>query len=132
MRENYLRLTVEITAFQDDIDTFLSVNSAKFNEKGRTFIRNLIKNKDFLSHPEVPTDNNGSERAVRNMKVKTKISDQFRNKEGKVADRFAGICSVIDTTIKNGKSVYSTLLMPSQLLTLFNMNLSVANSHKIF
>ncbi|MDR1882524.1 MAG: transposase [Prevotella sp.] len=63
----------------------------------------------FLYHPEVPPDNNGSERATRNIKVKTKVSGQFRNKDGKRADRFARIRSVIYTAIKNGQEVYPTL-----------------------
>jgi hypothetical protein len=52
---------------------------------------------------------NGSERAIRNVKVKTKVSGQFRNKEGKGAERFARIRSVIDTTLKNGQDVFFAL-----------------------
>jgi transposase len=112
--EDYLRPTVEVTAFHRQIVTLLAVESSKFHAKEQTFIKRLIENKDsilaFLSHPEVPADNNGSERAIRNVKVKTKVSGQFRNKEGKGADRFAIIRSVIDTTIKNRQDVYSALL----------------------
>jgi len=50
-----------------------------------------------------------SEKAIRNMKVKTKVSGQFRNKAGKGADRYAKTRSVIDTTIKNGQDVYTAL-----------------------
>jgi len=53
---------------------------------------------------------NLAERAIRNVKVKTKVSGQFRNKEGKGADRYAKIRSIIDTTIKNGQDVYATLI----------------------
>ncbi|MDR3142288.1 MAG: transposase, partial [Tannerellaceae bacterium] len=63
----------------------------------------------FLLYPHVPPDNNGSERAIRNVKVKTKVSGQFRNREGKGADRFARIRFVIDTTIKNGQDVFTAL-----------------------
>ena len=52
----------------------------------------------FLYIENVPPDNNGSERAVRNIKVKQKISGQF--KIDKTAQNFAQIRSVIDTTIK--------------------------------
>ena len=54
----------------------------------------------------------------RTMKVKTKASGQFRNKEVKGDDRYAKIRSVtsyfvqstsIDTTIKNGQDVYRVL-----------------------
>jgi len=53
----------------------------------------------FLYHHEVPPDNNGSERAIRNVKVKQKISGQFKSFKG--AENFAILRSVIDTAIKN-------------------------------
>jgi transposase len=61
----------------------------------------------FLHHFHVPPDNNGSERAIRNVKVKTKISGQFKTCKG--ADIFAVIRSVIDTLIKNQKNVFQSL-----------------------
>jgi len=46
----------------------------------------LIKNRNaiftFLHHPKVPPDNNGSERAIRNAKVKMKVSNQFKSLDG--------------------------------------------------
>jgi hypothetical protein len=63
----------------------------------------------FLLYANVPPDNNASERAIRNVKVKTKVSGQFRNPEGKGAERFARIRSVIDTTLKNGQDVFLAL-----------------------
>jgi transposase len=63
----------------------------------------------FLIYPNVPPDNNGSERSIRNVKVKTKVSGLFRNSEGKGAERFARIRSVIDTTIKNWQDVFCAL-----------------------
>lgn len=62
---------------------------------------------NFLYLENVPPDNNGSERAVRNIKVKQKISGQF--KVDKSAKNFAQIRSVIDTTIKNGLNVLDGL-----------------------
>ena len=51
--------------------------------------------------------NNGSERAIRNIKVKQKVSGGFRSLDG--ADGFAVIRSVIDTTIKAGNDVFYAL-----------------------
>ena len=67
----------------------------------------------FLYIPEVPFQNNGSERAIRNVKVKQKISGQFKN-DG-AAQNFAKIRSIIDTTIKNGMNVVEALSLIAKL-----------------
>ncbi len=68
-----------------------------------TFRKRMVKYADhvfyFLLHKDVPPDNNGSERAIRNFKVKIKISGFFKSIEG--AKGYAVIRSVIDTAIKN-------------------------------
>jgi transposase len=61
----------------------------------------------FLYHPDVPADNNGSERTIRNVKVKQKISGQF--KIFAAAENFAILRSIIDTAIKNGQNVFLAL-----------------------
>jgi transposase len=61
----------------------------------------------FLHYNNVPPDNNGSERAIRNIKVKQKVSGSFRSLDG--ADGFAVLRSVIDTTIKSGNDVFYAL-----------------------
>lgn len=80
------------------------------------FKKRLVKYNDylftFLYHEAVPPDNNSSERAIRNIKVKQKISGQFKSDHG--ADRFAIIRSITDTAIKNGKNVLASLLTVAQ------------------
>ena len=70
------------------------------------FQKKMVKYADFvfsfLQYEDVPPDNNGSERAIRNFKTKLKISGVFRSDEG--AERFAVIRSIIDTAIKNNKN----------------------------
>lgn len=63
----------------------------------------------FLHHNRVPPDNNGSERAIRIIKVKQKVSGGFRPAHG--ADAFAVIRSVIDTTIKSGQNVFEAIAL---------------------
>jgi transposase len=63
----------------------------------------------FLHHNHVPADNNGSERAIRTIKVKQKVSGGFRSIEG--ADAFAVIRSVIDTTIKSAQNVFEAIAL---------------------
>ena len=65
----------------------------------------------FLEHPDVPPDNNGSERAIRNFKVKQKVSGFFKSFDG--ATIYAVLRSIIDTAIKNNQNPYLAL----QLLT---------------
>lgn len=61
----------------------------------------------FLNYYDVPADNNGSERAIRNVKVKQKISGAFRTIKN--AQQFAIIRSVIDTALKNGQNILNAL-----------------------
>jgi transposase len=71
------------------------------------FHKRMTKYKDyiftFLHYYDVPSDNNGSERAIRNVKVKQKISGHFKTENG--AQIFAVTRSVTDTCIKNGQNV---------------------------
>ena len=62
----------------------------------------------FLKHYDVPADNNGSERAVRNVKVKQKVSGQFKSSKG--AHGFVILRSVIDSAIKQNKNVFDVLV----------------------
>jgi transposase len=112
--DHYLHPSEEVTKLNAELDKLLQTDYAKFHRKEQAFIKRLIKHRQsvftFLTHPNVPPDNNASERAIRNVKVKTKVSGQFRNKDGKGADRYAKIRSVIDTSIKNGQDVYAALV----------------------
>jgi transposase len=63
----------------------------------------------FLYYNHVPPDNNGSERAIRTIKVKQKVSGGFRSTAG--ADAFAVIRSVIDTTSKSTQNVFQAIAL---------------------
>jgi transposase len=111
---DYLHPSKEVTMMGEELEELLKTDDSNFHSKERAFIRRLIKHRasifTFLYHQNVPPDNNASERAIRNVKVKTKVSGQFRNRDGKGADRYAKIRSVMDTTIKNGQDVYAALV----------------------
>jgi transposase len=81
-------------------------------KKLKSFKKRMIKYHcyllTFLDYKDVPPDNNASERAIRNVKVKQKISGQFKNMEN--AKHFAIIRSIIDTCIKNNKPVIPALM----------------------
>jgi transposase-like protein len=76
-----------------------------------SFYKRIVKYKNhvfpFLYHYDVPPDNNASERAIRNIKVKQKISGQFRSLTG--AKNFAIIRSIIDTLNKRNLNVFQNL-----------------------
>jgi transposase len=112
--DDYKQPHLEVALINTRLDELLSVDYSKFNRKEQALVKRLIKHRSsiltFLTHEDVPPDNNASERAIRNVKVKTKVSGQFRNKDGKGTDRYAKIRSVIDTTIKNGQDVYAALI----------------------
>lgn len=83
-----------------------------------SFYKRIVKYKDhvfpFLYHQHVPPDNNASERAIRNIKVKQKISGQFRSLKG--AENFAIIRSIIDTLNKRNLNIFQNL----ELIANFN------------
>jgi len=74
-------------------------------------IRSLTKSKDkiftFLYYQNVPPDNNGSERAIRNVKVKLKVSGQFKSFQG--AKDYATLRSIVDTARKRGLNEFETI-----------------------
>jgi transposase len=108
---DYEKPLSEVVEIERQVTELLSIDYSSFHKKLKAFIKRLIKHRDsiltFLYYEEVPSDNNGSERGIRNVKVKTKVSGQFQNQDGSV--RFAKLRSVIDTAIKNGQSVFHAL-----------------------
>jgi len=89
------------------IDQTINTNNKKllaFQKRMKKYRSYLFT---FLHHESIPYENNSSERAIRNMKVKMKVSGMFKTYEG--AQNFAKIRSVIDTCAKNNKSIFSAL-----------------------
>ncbi len=74
-----------------------------------TFQVSMFKYRNYLLpclyNLEVPPDNNGSERAIRNIKVKQKVSGQFKTGQ----NAFCVIRSVIDTLLKRQVEVLPCL-----------------------
>ncbi len=73
---------------------------------------------NFLFYPDVPYDNNGSERAIRNIKVKQKVSGSFRSERG--SEIFAILRSVFDTTIKKGGNPFDAIRFAVNISTCKN------------
>jgi transposase-like protein len=111
---SYKQPCQQVDAIQKRLDTLLKEHqNASPHKKVQAFIRRLQKHQKailtFLYHHHVPPDNNASERAIRNVKVKTKVSGQYRSQRG--AERFAILRSVIDTIRKNNNNIFDGLLL---------------------
>ena len=100
---------------EDRTDRLLSDSFAELgweketHHKTMTFFKAMVKLREclfvFLYRTDVPPDNNASERAVRPIKVKMKISGQFKS----LQQEFAILRSIVDTAIKNGQPVFDTI-----------------------
>ena len=76
-----------------------------------SFQKRMVRYKNhlftFLHDPAVPSHNNDSEKAIRNVKVKQKVSGQFKTMFA--AENFAILRSIIETAIKNDQDVLQAL-----------------------
>lgn len=85
----------------------LKANHSNEHKKLQAFLKRLYKVRlyifEFLYEPELPPDNNSSERAIRNIKVKQKVSTMFKSEKG--IKHYAIIRSVFDTCIKRGMPI---------------------------
>ena len=72
-----------------------------------TFQKRIVKHRDylltFLYNLDVPSHNNSSEQAIRNIKVKLKVSGMFKSTKG--AQNYAIIRSITDTCKKNQQDI---------------------------
>lgn len=94
------------------LDSLLKQNLDNLRNEFNELKRGIIKCRDyifnFLDNPAIPSDNNGSERGIRKLKVKLKISGCFRSETG--ADAFHALHSIADTAWKNAQSPLHAIL----------------------
>src|SRR5947209_12513942 len=95
--------------YQEALDTLNRVSLTQPEE--RRLQKRLIKHKDwiftFMAYPDVPPDNNSSERAIKAAKRKDKVSGGFRSPQG--ASRFAQLLSLTQTLRKQQLPILATL-----------------------
>lgn len=100
----------EAAFFENKLNKLLAISiSEELCPKTTTFQSSMLKCRNFILHClynlEIPPDNNGSERAIRNIKVKVKVSGQFKSGQ----QDFCVLRSVIDTLIKRNLDVLNAL-----------------------
>ena len=112
--QNPTRILIELR-----MDKLLKYDLPTEHKELITFQKRLTKYKEFLFpflyYPKVPPDNNASERSIRNIKVKQKISGQFKSTNG--AFGFAVLRSITDTILKNNQNVLNSLRIIANLHT---------------
>ncbi|WP_430981174.1 IS66 family transposase [Sphingobacterium kitahiroshimense] len=76
------------------------------------FQKRILKHRDpiltFLYEYDVPAHNNASEQAIRNVKVKLKVSGISKSGAGKKI--YAIIRSITDTCIKNNQNIINAFI----------------------
>lgn len=109
-KSEYSKNDIEAIELERKLDILLREEIPKgTNPKTLTLQKSLIKQRNniltFLYNAETPADNNGSERAIRNVKVKQKVSGQFKTGQ----NRFCILRSIIDTCNKIGQDIMVAL-----------------------
>lgn len=106
-----------IAVLEQRLDGILETSLDKSHKEAVSIQKRLVKYRKsiltFLYHHKVPPDNNASERAIRNVKVKQKISGQFKSERG--AEDFCVIRSVVDTLIKRSQNILENLTLIAKL-----------------
>ncbi len=97
---------IEKKTWLEKLDVLLQANLLHLKDHFERLRKGLLKCRDyifnFLENPGIPSDNNASERGIRKLKIKQKISGTFRSDSG--ADAFFAIHSISDTAWKNHQS----------------------------
>lgn len=93
------------------LDELLKLSLEHLKKDFELLRKGLIKRKNyifnFLENPVIQSNNNASEREIRKLKIKQKISDTFRSDTG--ADAFMTLHSTTDTGWKNNQSSFDAI-----------------------
>jgi hypothetical protein len=69
--DDYKKPPPEIAVLNKELDELLKVNATSFNPKLQALVKRLVKHREsiflFLTHPDIPADNNASKRSIRNL-----------------------------------------------------------------
>ena len=93
--------------------TQTAARSGKLMRKHHALAHRLLDRQDdylrFTTDWRIPPDNNGSERDIRMIKLRQKVSGCLRTLTG--AEQFCAIRSYLSTAAKHGKHFFDTLIM---------------------
>jgi transposase len=118
--EQYPEPMKERDSILQDFDILIKETIPENCPKIKPFANRLRKRRNqlfpFLFYQDVPFDNNSSEQAIRNVKVKQKVSGSFRSERG--AEMFAILRSVFDTINKKGGDPFDSMRLAINLASL--------------
>lgn len=110
---------IDIGEIGKRFDDLLEQDLLQVNQKIRALQKSLIKHREhilqFLVFEELPYDNNASERAIRPIKVKQKVSGTFKSNDA--ADAFCQLFSIVDTARKNSQDPFLALIAVAENIT---------------
>lgn len=105
-------MKMDASPWMKKLDDLLKLSLGHLKKDFERLRKGLIKRKNyifnFLENPTIPSNNNASERGIRKLKIKQKISGTFRSDTG--ADAFMTLHSITDTAWKNNQSPFDAIL----------------------
>lgn len=111
-RKTELWENIDRNSILNKFQNLLTTCTDNLHQKIIALIKSLTKYKEyvfkFLFDPDVPYENNASERAVRNLKVKQKVSGMFKSQQG--ANAYCQIHSIAQTAKKNNQNPFLAIL----------------------
>lgn len=120
-RKTVLWENIDRNSILDKFKNLLTICTDNLHQKMIALIKSLTKHKEFvfkfLFDPDVPYENNASERAVRNLKVKQKVSGMFKSHAG--ANTYCQIHSITQTAKKNNQNPFLAILAWQITIDLF-------------
>jgi transposase/regulator of replication initiation timing len=103
---------IDVGAIKDRFNRLIKEDLTALDNKYESLRKSLEKHKEhifkFLEREDVPSDNNASERSIRPLKVKQKVSGMFKADDN--ADAFCQLHSIVDTARKNNQDPFLALV----------------------
>jgi transposase len=103
---------IDFGSIEERFKALMEQDTSFLDKQFQALQKSLIKHQQnvfrFLEHIDVPYENNSSERSIRPIKVKQKVSGMFKSKQG--ADAFCQLYSIVDTARKNNQDPFKALI----------------------